>query len=177
MATNFSGYMVCFVEVAFPQRPNCSTCNVLLECWSVWLLWWYIDTIIIGNWLHCYYGWTWYWSYECNTSKGTKKVSVSVHLCVFLSVRLSVCLHVLYHIFMHMLNSYRWIMTFIFATLFGIPAFVVHVTFYYVHSTTHTVFPGLSVPNLVLFILATVVQVSITWSTLIDHMIKIKIAV
>ena len=55
----------------------------------------------------------------------------------------------------------RWIVTFIFATLFGIPAFVVHVTFYYVHST-HAVFPGLSVSNLVLFILATVVQVRIT---------------
>ena len=54
----------------------------------------------------------------------------------------------------------RWIITLIFSALFGVPAFVIHLTFYYTHST-QVVFPGLSVANLVLFTLATVVQVCI----------------
>ena len=81
-------------------------------------------------------------------------------MCLF-DMSVFVCLSgcVTYYCYFSYTN--RWILTFIFATLFGIPAFIVHVTFYYVHST-HAVFPGLSVSNLILFILATVVQVRIT---------------
>ena len=57
----------------------------------------------------------------------------------------------------------RWILTFIFATLFGIPAFVVHIIYHYGDDdNSPTVVPGLSASNLVLFILATIVQVWIT---------------
>jgi len=62
----------------------------------------------------------------------------------------------------------RWIATLIFSTLFGIPAFVIHVAFYYTHST-QVVIPGLSVANLVLFLLATVVQVCLCVHALHMH--------
>ena len=55
----------------------------------------------------------------------------------------------------------RWILTLIFAAMFGIPAFVAHLTFHYT-GYNHMIIPGLSVSNLVLFVLATIVQVRIT---------------
>ena len=59
-------------------------------------------------------------------------------------------------------NQYRWRNTFFFSLIFGIPAIVVMLVFMFTwpnHMTAPQVGAGLSVENLVMFLLATPVQV------------------
>ena len=75
--------------------------------------------------------------------------------CVMVMVAIAV------NIIVIMVVLYRWILTLSFTALFGIPALAVHLTFNY-HRDDHMITPGLSKSNLILFILATIVQVRIT---------------
>ena len=64
-----------------------------------------------------------------------------------------------YLIFMQYLYC-RWAITFIFAALFGIPAFIIHLRMG--DFDIEPVAPGLSMANLILLILSTIVQVNTT---------------
>ena len=60
--------------------------------------------------------------------------------------------------FICVLCDIRWALTFIFSALFGIPAFLIHLKM--TDFDIDPVAPGLSMSNLLLFILSTIVQVN-----------------
>ena len=62
----------------------------------------------------------------------------------------------------YLCDTCRWAVTFIFAALFGIPAFIIHLRMG--DFDIEPVAPGLSMSNLILLILSTIVQVNTQYS-------------